>query len=131
MAKCSECNRTAKKDKPYCFQHDPTVSDETKKGWKAKGGFLSKRVSAINPDDILPIKSIDGLLDFYNLVIADALAMPNSLKRAKVLSDIGAKLGQVLELQHIISLDERLRILEAQEVLQVEANVWQVKSSEI
>jgi len=125
---CQDCNRVKQKDSLYCWFCDPETSDEEKQNARTKGGYLSKRVSSIDADTVLPITDIAGLIDYYNQIIRDVLAMPNSLKRAKVLSDIGAKLAGILELQHIISLDDRLRVLEATKVID-EAQWQQLDSS--
>lgn len=131
MAQCKECNRHAMAFSEYCFFHNPDVSDEEKQQARSKGGRSSRRVEALNIDDVKPVEDVVDLKQFLNSLLGWLIAGKVTPSQARALVSVGGALRDCLELELVEILSNRLALVEGgQPKMLSGGEQWRVENSD-
>ncbi len=125
--RCKKCNRWAQFGSEYCWDHDPTVSDEEKHAARVRGGKASRKVHPLALDEIEDIADTTDLKRFTVSVIKGLVAGTVKPNQARALFTGGKVLKDVMELQLYEQLAERVSALEGDTAKRLESNgEWQI-----
>jgi hypothetical protein len=104
------CRATPMRERTYCFWHDPDSEEEAAEA-RRLGGLRRRREKALaGAFDFGGLGTIDSIRRILEIATVDALALDNSIARARVL--ISAALAAV-KLIETGELEARLAALEA------------------
>ena len=108
----NQCQAYALAESDYCFHHDPTKAAE-RKAARAKGG-RARHGRRIDQGSTEPVR-VESMADVIRLLeraVNDALALENSLQRARTLGYLAGAMIKALE---VGDLEERVSALEARQ----------------
>lgn len=110
-----ECRRQAMvlSGDHLCFDHSPTISDETKRESKRKGGRSSRKVKLIDVGEVGEIENVVDLKRFLNSLLQWLVEGKVTPTQARALVGVGNALRDCLALE-LFELIERLDQVEAQ-----------------
>ena len=92
----------------YCYQHDPDISNETKKEARVRGG----RNSAMKIDEPLPARRIRSSEDIVKLLEETINLVRGGKLQIKIANCIGFLSGHILRAVETGELEKRLQELE-------------------
>lgn len=102
------CSAPVVEGSEYCFWHDPALAKERAEARK-RGGYGRRQVKAGEPGEPVQARSPQDVVALVERAINDALALENSIARARA---IGYLAGVALKAQEVGELEERLEALE-------------------
>lgn len=92
------CQAPPLQNQDYCFYHSPDHADEVRaagvKGGKARHG---RKAGTVWEGGEVKIETVQDVLDYLVIALADTLRLENSLQRSRVISDLASKCLMALE----------------------------------
>ncbi|MHB1345443.1 MAG: hypothetical protein ACYCX3_13960 [Thermoleophilia bacterium] len=104
------CRATPLREEEFCFWHSPNHREEATEARRLGGLRRRKERTVAGAYDFEGVRTIEDLQRLLEIAVLDALALENSIARARALAYL---VQTALKLQQVGEYEERMRALEA------------------